>query len=126
MANAGGFEKILSVSLLDRRGVSVELGVSMCLRKDSTTVTIHERYWLYYVDLVHQETRTAASIYMITGDDEGTSRSYDSEDSESHGDYDPWIDEGDISDDEESRANRAVVAVTHAETETQREHDQWN
>ena len=81
---------------------------------------------MHYVDLFRPEMRTVASIYTTTHDDQGTSRSYDSEDNELHEDYDPWIDEGDSSDDDESRANTAVVTVTHVEAETQREHDQWD
>ena len=127
MANTGGFENnILSASLLGRRGVSVELGANPCLRKSITTITIHERYGLYYADLLRPETRTVAPTFTITGDDMGTPRPYDSEDNESHIDYDPWIDDGDSSDDEESRANVAVPTAIHLRTETQREHDQWD
>ena len=53
MANAQGFEtSILSVSLLGRRDVSVELGADPCLRKGGTTITVHERYGMYYADLI--------------------------------------------------------------------------
>ena len=101
MASAGGFENnILSVSLLGRRGVSAEPGANLCLHKGSTTITIHERYGLYYADLFRPEMHAAASIYAIMGDDEGTPRSYDSEDNESREEYDPWLDRGDSSDDE--------------------------
>ena len=85
MANARGFENnIFSVSLLGRRGVSAELGASPCLRKGGTTTTIHERYGLYYVDLVRPETHTIATTCTTTHGDHGTSRSCDSEDNESH------------------------------------------
>ena len=67
MANDGGFENnILSLGLLGRRGVSVKLGANPCLRKDSTTITIHERYGLYYVDLFHPEMHAVASTYTTT------------------------------------------------------------
>ena len=75
MASAGGFENnILSISLLGRRGVSVELGVNPWLGKGSITITIHERSGLYYVDLFHPEAHNAASIYATTDDDEDMSR----------------------------------------------------
>ena len=127
MANAGGFENnILSASLLGRRGVSAELGANPCLLKGDTTITIHERYGLYYVNLLRPEMYAAASIYTTTHDYQGKSRSYDSENNESHEDYDPRIDEGGSSDDSESRANAAVVTVTHIKTETRHEEDQWD
>ena len=80
--------------------MSAELGANPCLRKNSTTITIHERYGMYYAGMFHPEAHTIASVYTTTGGDEGTSRSYDSEDSESQEEYDPWIDEGGSSDDE--------------------------
>ena len=48
-------------------------------------------------------------------DDEGTSRSYDSEDIESREEYDPWLGDGDSSDDDESRANVTLATVTHVD-----------
>ena len=51
-------------------------------------------------------------------DDEGTSRSYDSENSESQEEYDPWLDEKDSSDDEDSRANMTIATAIHAKTTT--------
>ena len=67
-----------------------------------------------------------ASIYTTTHDDQGTSRSYDSEDNESHGDYIPWVGEWGSSEDDKSRANAVVVTAIHVETETQRDHYQWD
>ena len=125
VASAGGFENnILSASLLGRRGVSAELGGNPCLRKGSTTITVRERSGLYYADLFRPEAHDATSIYATTDDDEDTSRSYDSENNESQGEYDPWLDEGDSSDDADSRANMTIATAIHAETTTQHECDQ--
>ena len=72
------------------------------MRKGGTTVTIHERYRLYYVDLIRPETNPIATIYTTTHGDQGTPRSYGSEDNESHEDSDQWIDERDSSGDDGS------------------------
>ena len=78
----------------------------------------------FYVDLFRPEVHDAASIYVTTDDDEDTSRSYNSENNDSQEEYDPWLDEGDSSDDEDSRANMTIATAIHAETTTQHERDQ--
>ena len=124
MANAGGFENnIFSASLIDRRGVSVELGANMSLCEGGTTIAIHERYGLHCAGMCRPELHAVASTYTTTHDGQGMSRSYDIEDNESHEDYGPWLDEGGGSGDDESLANTAVMTVTHVGTETQHEHD---
>ena len=50
VANASGFKNnVLSASLLGRRGVSAELGVNSWLRKDDTTIAVHERYGFIFI-----------------------------------------------------------------------------
>ena len=53
-----------SVSLLDICGVTVELGGSPRLRKGNTTIPIHSREGLYYIDLYSPATRNVAPVYM--------------------------------------------------------------
>ena len=125
MASARGFKNnVLSVRLLGRREVSVELGANPCLCKGNTTITIHERCGLYIADMHQPEARAVASIYTIIGDNVDAPRSYDNEDHESHDEYDLWLDDGDIDDDEESREDTTTAIVAHAETEAN--HDQWD
>ena len=72
---------VLSVSLLGRRGVSVELGANPSLRKGSSMTTIHEIRGLYCIDLCRSVTRAAASIYTVVG--AGWPRSHGGEDNDS-------------------------------------------
>ena len=99
MADAGGFENnTISVSLLDKRGVSVELGANPCLRKGSTTIMIHDPREIRAVLCrpVPPRNIRCRITYATTHDEQGMSRSPDSEDNESHDDYNQWLHEGDI------------------------------
>ena len=137
MASARRFKtNVLSISLLGRRGVSVELEANPCLRKGNAMITIHERRGLNIADMYRPATRTVASIYTTTGAEDGP-RSYDDEDSELYeeqdewlgtGDdpYDGWLDARENDDDTQPHDDANAAAISHAEAETQRDSDQWD
>ena len=126
VANASGFKNnALSVSLLGRRRLSAEPGANPCLRNCNTAITIHKMSGLYITDMYRAEARNDTSIYTTIEDTEDAPRSNDDVDNESYEEHDSWLDEGDSDDDEEQREGTAAAIAAHAETDTQRGHDQW-